>query len=75
MLSVNGPPELFWSIADSFPELVSQLHVPSGTFDLNARVLWLSDTEGTLYFLLECRAFRDDFESLWSNFRQEMILT
>ena len=27
------------------------------------------------HFLLECRAFRDDFESIWSNLRQKIIST
>ena len=54
-----------------------------GNFGLNAGIPWLSDTEGALcfirkesednvgHFFLECRAFTDNFESIWSNLKQK----
>ena len=73
------PPEQFWSLADSYPDLVSRLHVQIrlvGNFGPNAGIPWLSDTQGALRFirkesednighiLLEWRFFRDNLESI-----------
>ena len=78
----NVSPEQFWSIADNFPDLVKCLHVQirlAGNFGLNGGVPWLSNTEGALcfickenvenvnHFLLECREFRNNFDSIWLN--------
>ena len=78
-LGVNVSPEKLWSIPDRYIDLVSQLHVQiklMGNFGLNAGIPWLSDTDGTLcfiykegddnvdYFLPECQAFKDNFESI-----------
>ena len=58
-----------------------------GNFGLNVGVPWLSGTEGALcficqesvdnvsHFLLECRAFRDNFKSVWSNLKQKITST
>ena len=79
------PFEQFWSLADSYPDLVSRLHVQvrlMGNFGLNAGAPWLSDTECTLYFiskesedsvghfLLECPpGLQIYFESIGSNLK------
>ena len=75
----NVSPEQFWSIADNYPDLVECLHVQirlAGNFGLNGGVPWLSNTEDALcfickenvenvnHFLLECREFRNNFDSI-----------
>ena len=84
----NVSPEQFWSIADNYPDLVKCLHVQirlAGYFGLNGGVPWLLNTEGALYFickenvenvnhfLLECREFRNNFDSIWLNLRQKIV--
>ena len=44
----------FWSIADKYPDLVTQLHTQAslmGSFGLNASVPRLKDTKGVLFFI------------------------
>ena len=80
----NVPPEQFWSIADNYPDLVKCLHVQirlAGNFGLNRGAPWLSNTEDALcfickenvenvnHFLLECREFCNNFDSIWLNLR------
>ena len=80
-------PSRFWSIADHYPDLVSRLHVQirlTGNFGLNAGVPWLRGTPGALcfickegsddvnHFLWECKAFRENFQSVWSNLFQKI---
>ena len=52
-----------------------------GKFGLNAGVLWLHGTPGALckeglddvnHFLWECKAFRKNFQSVWSNLFQKI---
>ena len=86
----NVPHEQFWSLAHSYADLVSRLHVQVrlvGNFGLNAGIPWLSDTEGSLRFirkesednighiLLEWRFFRDNVKSIWSNLKQKIVST
>ena len=80
----NVSPEQFWSIADNYQDLVKRLHVQirlAGNFG----VPWLLNTEGALcfickenvenvnHFLLECREFRNNFDSIWLNLRQKIV--
>ena len=75
-------PSKFWSITDHYPDLVSRLHIQiwlMGNFGLNAGVPWLHGTLGALcfickeglddvnHFLWEYKAFRENFQSVWSN--------
>ena len=84
----NVSPEQFWSMADNYPDLVKCLHVQirlAGDFGLNGGVPWLLNTEGALcfickenvenvnHFLLECREFRNNFDSIWLNLRQKIV--
>ena len=84
----NVSPEQFWSIADNYPDLVKCLHVQirlAGNFGLNGGVTWLSNTDDALcfickenvenvnHFLLECREFRNNFDSIWLNLRQKIV--
>ena len=84
----NVSPEQFWSIADNYPDLVKCLHVQirlAGNLGLNGGVPWLSNTEDALcfickenvenvnHFLLECREFRNNFDSIWLNLRQKIV--
>ena len=83
----NVSPEQFWSIADNYPDLVKCMHLQirlAGNFGLNGGVPWLN-TEGALCFickenienvnrfLLECREFRNNFDSIWLNLRQKIV--
>ena len=87
-LANNVSPEQFWSIADNYPDLVKCLHVQirlAGNFGLNGGVPWLLNTDGALcfickenvenvnHFLLECREFRNNFDSIWLNLRQKIV--
>ena len=80
-------PSQFWSITDHYPDVVSRLHVQirlMGNFGLNASVSWLCGTPSTLccnckeglddvnHFLWECKAFRENFQSVWSNLFQKI---
>ena len=84
----NISPEQFWSIADNYPDLVKCLHVQirlAGNFGLNGGVPWLSNTEDALcfickgnvenvnHFLLECREFLNNFDSIWLNLRAQLM--
>ena len=84
----NVSPEQSWSIADNYPDLVKCLHVQirlAGNFGLNGGVPWLLNTDGALcfickenvenvnHFLLECREFRNNFDSIWLNLRQKIV--
>ncbi len=84
----NISPNKFWSIADLFPDLVSRLHVQvrlMGNFGLNAGVPWLSGTAGAICFICKenlddlnnffwvCKAFKGNFQSIWSNLRQKIL--
>ena len=68
-------------------DLVSRLHIQirlMGNFGLNAGVPWLLGTPGALcfickvglddvnHFLWECKAFRENFQSVWSNLFQKI---
>ena len=72
-------PSKFWSITDHYPDLVSRLHIQirlMENFGLNAGVARLHGTPGALcfickeglddvnHFLWECKAFRDNFQSI-----------
>ena len=84
----NVSPEQFSSIANNYPDLVKCLHVQirlAGSFGLNGGIPWLLNTEGALcfickenvenvnHFLLECREFRNNFNSIWLNLRQKIV--
>ena len=84
----NVSPEQFWSIADNYPDLVKCLHVQirlAGNFGLNGGVPWLLNNEDALcfickenvenvnHFLLECREFCNNFDSIWLNLRQKIV--
>ena len=73
---------------DNYPDLVKCLHVQirlAGNFGLNGGVPWLLNTDGALcfickenvenvnHFLLECREFRNNFDSIWLNLRQKIV--
>ena len=72
----------FWSIANEYPGLVTQLHTQArlmANFGLSAFVPWLKDTEGALcfickedientdHFLLDFPQFKENFDSIWRN--------
>ena len=74
------PPQKFWSISASYPDLVCRLHAQirlMGNFGLNAGIPWAKGTdtaicfickrtEETLYhFLFDCPSFRENFDFLW----------
>ena len=74
--------------ADLYPDLVSRLHIQirlKGNLCLNSGIPWLFNTEGSLCFIckentetvyhhyIECRPFRDNYSSLWSNLKIEII--
>ena len=79
-------PSKFWSITDHYPDLVSRLHIQvrlMGNFGLNAGVPWLHGIPGALcfickegldvnHFLWECKTFRENFQSVWSNLFQKI---
>ena len=84
----NISPYQFWSTADHYPDLVSDLHVQirlMGNCGLKGGVPWLTNTDSELclfcknnvedvsHFLSDCSSFRDNFESLWSNVSQKLI--
>ena len=75
-------PQMFWSISNQYPDLVTRLHVQiklMGNFGLSACVPWtvradkslcfvFKETKDCLYhFLFDCSYFRKNFDSLWSN--------
>ena len=75
------------SVTDHCPDLVSRLHVQIRlveNFGLNACVPWLRGTPGALcfickeglddvnHFVWECKAFRENFQSVWSNLFQKI---
>ena len=80
----NVPPFCFWSLANQFPDLVSQLHIQvrlMSNFGLNGCIPWLQNTDGAIcfiykekiesvtHFLLDCLYFRNNFNSLWSKLK------
>ena len=84
----NISPFQFWSIANSYPDLVRCLHVQvrlMGNLGLNGGVPWLSNTEGEIcfickenvedveHFFFDCREFKVNFESIWCNLRQKIL--
>ena len=80
-------PQMFWSISNQYPDLVTRLHVqirPMGNFGFSACVPWTiraveslcfvcKEAKGDLYhFLFVCPYFRKNFDSLWSNLDVEV---
>ena len=76
-------PQMFWSISNQYPDLVTRLHVRiglMGNFGFSACVPWTIRTDEYLclvckeskddlyHFLFDCSYFRKNFDSLWSNF-------
>ena len=72
-------PQMFWSISDQYPDLVTCLHVQirlMGNFGFSACVHWTIKADESLCFvckeakddfLFDCAYFRKNFDSLWSN--------
>ena len=75
-------PQMFWSISNQYPDLVTRLHVQirlMGNFGFSACVSWTISADESLCFvckeakddlyhcLFDCSYFRKNFDSLWSN--------
>ena len=75
-------PQMFWSISNQYPDLVTHLHVQirlMGNFGFSACVPWTIKADESLcfvckeakddlyHFLFDCSYFRKNFDSLWSN--------
>ena len=75
-------PQMFWSISNQYPDLVTRLHVQirlMGNFGFSACVPWTIRADESLcfvckeakddlfHFLFVCPYFRKNFDSLWSN--------
>ena len=75
-------PQIFWSISNQYPELVTRLHVQirlMGNFGFSACVPWTVRADESLcfvckeakddlyHFLFDCSYFRKSFDSLWPN--------
>ena len=75
-------PQMFWSISDQYPDLITRLHVQirlMGNFGFSACVPWRIRADESLrfvckeakddlyHFLFDCSYFRKNFDSLWSN--------
>ena len=75
-------PQMFWSISNQYPDLVTRLHVQirlMGNFSFSAYVSWTIRADESLcfvgkeakddlyHFLFVCPYFRKNFDSLWSN--------
>ena len=75
-------PQMFWSISNQYPDLVTRLHVQirlMGNFGFTACVPWTIRADESLcfvckeakddfyHFLFDCSYFRKNFDSLWSN--------
>ena len=75
-------PQMFWSISNQYPDLVTRLHVQirlMGKFGFSACVPWTIRADESLcfvckeakddlfHFLFACPYFRKNFDSLWSN--------
>ena len=73
-------PQMFWSISNQYPDLVTRLHVQiklMGNFGFSACVPWTiradesvcfvcKEAKDDLYhFLFDCSYFRKNFDSLW----------
>ena len=80
----NVPPLHFWSLANHYPDLVSQLHVQvriMENFGLNGGIPWLTDTECATcfvckqgvetvnHFRLESPGFKENLDSLWDKLK------
>ena len=72
----------FWSISEQHLDLASRLHIQTrlmGNFGLNGAIPWFCSIDGAMcflckvdietvsHFLLDCRNFREHFDSLWAN--------
>ena len=75
-------PQMFWSISNQYPDLVTRLHVQirlMGNFGFSACVPWTIRADESLcfvckeakddlyHFLFDCSYFSNNFDSLWSN--------
>ena len=75
-------PQMFWSISNQYPDLVTRLYVqirPMGNFGFSACVLWTIRADESLcfvckeakddlyHFLFDCSYFGKKFDSSWSN--------
>ena len=72
-------PQMFWSISNQYPDLVTRLHVQirlMGNFGFSACVPWTIRADESLckeakddlyHFRFDCSYFRKSFDSLWSN--------
>ena len=75
-------PQMFWSISNQYPDLVTRLHVQirlMGNFGFSACVPWTIRAVESLCFVCKeakddlyhfhfvCPYFRKNFDSLWSN--------
>ena len=82
-------PQMFWSISNQYPDLVTRLHVQirlMGNFGFSGRVPWTIRADKSLcfvckeanddlyHFLFDCSYFRKNFDSLWSNLDVKAVL-
>ena len=61
----------FWSLANQFSDVVSQLHVQvrlMGNFGFNGSLLWLQNTDGVICFIC-----KEDIESVTHFFSTALI--
>ena len=83
-------PHQFWCSADSYPDLVSRMHIQirlMGNFGLKCGVPWHVGTKGFLclickqgtedvtYFLLHCPFFKENSDSIWLNIKVRIMET
>ena len=84
----NVTSEKFWSLADQFSDLVSRFHVQirlMSNLGLCGMVPWLLNTDGAMRFIckgdvedighsfFDCFAFKEDFDSVWSNLKLKIL--
>ena len=79
----NVSPEKFWAITAEYLDMVCQIRM-MGWLGLNGGIPWFLNTDGALcfacnsdietldHFLLNCPAFRHNFEMLWSSLNHKI---